>query len=205
MFGAADEVVGEDEAVDGVLPADEGFEADDLSGDEVDLGLEVEDELLIFDGGPELWGFEVEGGDRAGAALWEVLAELDHGFELGDSEGLVEMAYDGEAEGDGPLFGGLEDALVGAAHKDDSGVAAALAEDAEELDAVDVGHDEVEEDQGGVGGEVVEEGDGVGSGKAGDAHGLGGIGDDLAGVMFVVDDEEALHGGHSILSPPGNG
>src|SRR5438094_896937 len=73
--------------------------------------------------------------------------------EVGEAEGLLAVSGDEEAERGGELVGGFEDAHVYAAHEDDADFAMLFGYLAEELDAVDAGDHEVEEDEGGVGGE----------------------------------------------------
>ena len=48
VFGEGDELVGQDQAVIGVLPTHQGLGANDIAGAEADLGLVVHDELASF-------------------------------------------------------------------------------------------------------------------------------------------------------------
>ncbi len=195
---AGDELVGSDETVLGVLPANERFESHDVAAVDVDLGLEVHDELIGFDG-----VFEIDvgrgeglGGQGEGDGEFGGGVGLEQALQLAEPEWLVEVADDGETVGRTELFGGLDDTFSDSAHEDDIDSALLLAEEAEELDSVDLGHEEIKQDEAGVGGERGEEGRGVGGVFAGEAHAAGGGGYDFSDVVVVVDDEDLVGGCH---------
>ena len=83
FFGEGDECGGREEAAAGVVPADEGFEADDAVGAEVDFGLIEHDELAGADGDAE-FGLELEAVDeKLGGAFTHALGVA------GDAGGFV--------------------------------------------------------------------------------------------------------------------
>jgi hypothetical protein len=193
---AGDEVIGRDDAVTGVTPPGQGFEADDCPGGDVDLGLEVDDELVVFDRVSEIVIRRGDGLDGEGDGQFGPGVGAEQAFELAQTEGLVQVADDGETVHAAKLLRSLDDALADAAHEDDGGAALLLAQESEELDSVDVGHEQIDENEGGVGVDGGEEDGGIGGGLALEAHGVGGAGDDLSNVVVIVDDEDLLRGGH---------
>jgi hypothetical protein len=91
IFGGFEELVGGDEALFGMLPAQQGFEADDLAGMDLKGGLIEDAKLATVEGGAQI-GFDLEAGDGAivHSGIEELGAASTHG--LGAAQGGLGVA-----------------------------------------------------------------------------------------------------------------
>src|SRR5579859_7178967 len=141
-----------------MVPAGKSLQASDYAGADINLRLVVEDELVVVHGAVEVF---VRNRELLlllkDGRLFSGEGRSQHFLQLRDWERLLEVANDIEPEGLGQFLGGLDDPYIDTAHENDAGLAVALAEQAEDLDAIHLGHDEIKEDNAGFRANVVKE------------------------------------------------
>ena len=203
FFGAGDEIVGANHATFGMLPADQRLHPHDASVLDVDLRLIMKQKLVIFDGAAQMIVRKQNpllplGGHRHFLGGVGVQSR----FQFSQADGLLQVAYNGQAQALRQLFGGLQHVFAEAAHQHDAGLAFPLTQQAQHFNAVHARHDQVQQDQCRLRGAPIQ--------KAGCVCGCNAIQaqcmcrgrDKFTYILLIVDDQDVATGFHRPSSSP---
>ena len=186
LLGQRKELRRRNDAVRRMPPAQQGLDAADRPGGEVELGLVFEEELAAVDGA--LQGFERE-------PFGVVLDPPQQRAQRVEGERLADRARDVETALDPEAAGRIEHLRAGAAEDDDPGPALVLGQPPQRLDAVQTWHHEVDEDvRGPQGGERLGQAFRIRADGHLVAAALRDPGDERANVRLVVDDQKTVPG-----------